>query len=569
MNDNILFHTPRKDVSIVLCGEAGQGIQTLEFFLTRIFNISGYHVYATKEYMSRIRGGSNSTQIRVSSDHVRAPIMRMDIFIPFNIEALKHLEKNITTSTVIIGDKENLKTEYNIFDIPLTRIAAEIGGKIYENMVAVGALSKLFKVNPQDIREYVKTHFNRKGEEIVERNIKAVEEGYYEAEKVFKDAEINIMKSTDVKNHIILNGAEAVALGAIAGGCNFISAYPMSPSTGVFVFLAQHSSTFNIIVEQAEDEISAINMAVGAWYAGGRALVSTSGGGFSLMTEGLSLAGMIESPLVVHLAQRPGPATGLPTRTEQGDLNLALYAGHGEFPRIILAPGSIEDAFYLTQKAFNLADKFQIPVFILTDQYLIDSYYNLPELKLNDLSIETHVIKTGKGYKRYLITENGVSPRGIPGYGEGLIVVDSDEHDEEGHITENLNLRIRMVDKRLRKMKLIEKEVLPPELYGVEEYRNLLIGWGSTYHCIIEALKYLNRNDTALLFFKQLYPVHSATLTYLEKANKIIFIENNATGQFSKLIKQTTGVECDNLILNYNGLPFTVEDLVEKIGRVI
>lgn len=564
-----LFNTPQKDVSIVLCGEAGQGIQTLEFFLTRIFKISGYHVYATKEYMSRIRGGSNSTQIRVSSDYVRAPVRRIDIFIPLNTEALKHLERNITPNTVIIGDKEIIKSEYKIYNLPLTRIAAAIGGRIYENMIAVGVLSKLFKVNLQNVEDYLKNYFAVKGSDVVEKNIRAVEEGYNEADRLFKGAEINIMKNPEVRNHILLNGAEAVALGAIAGGCNFISAYPMSPSTGVLVFLSQHSKTFNIIAEQAEDEISAINMALGAWYAGGRALVSTSGGGFSLMTEGLSLAGMTETPLVIHLAQRPGPATGLPTRTEQADLNLALHAGHGEFPRVILTPGTIEDAFYLTQKAFNLADKFQIPVFVLTDQYLIDSYYNIPELKLNQLDIEKYVVKTGRDYKRYLITESGVSPRGIPGYGEGLVVVDSDEHDENGHITENLELRVKMVEKRLRKMELIEKEALPPEIHGEEDYKHLLVGWGSTYHCIIEALKHLNRRDVALLFFKQVYPIHKSASSYLEKAEKIIFIENNATCQFGMLIQQFTGFKPENQILSYNGLPFTVEDLVEKIERII
>ncbi|WEU40696.1 MAG: 2-oxoacid:acceptor oxidoreductase subunit alpha [Candidatus Odinarchaeum yellowstonii] len=566
---NNLFTTPQKDVSIVLCGEAGQGIQTLEFFLTRIFKISGYHVYATKEYMSRIRGGSNSTQIRVSSDYVRAPVKRMDIFIPLDGKALKHLEKHITSNTVIIGDKANLKTELKLYDIPLTKISTEIGGKIYENMIAVGVISKLFKVNLQTLEDYLKNYFAKKGTEIVEKNIKAVKAGYDEAERLFKNSEINVIKNPDVKDHIVLNGAEAVALGAIAGGCNFIAAYPMSPSTNVFVFLAQHASTFNIIVEQAEDEISAINMAEGAWYAGARAMVSTSGGGFSLMTEGLSLAGMIESPLVIHLAQRPGPATGLPTRTEQADLNLALYAGHGEFPRAVFTPGSIEDAFYLTQKAFNLADKFQIPVFVLTDQYLIDSYYDIPELNLSELNIEKHVIKTSRDYKRYLLTASGVSPRGIPGYGDGVVVVDSDEHDEEGHITEDLDLRTKMVDKRLRKIKLIEKETLPPELHGAEQYKYLLIGWGSTYNSIIEALKNLNRKDAALLFFKQAYPVHSITSKYLEKAEKIIFIENNATCQFGRLIQQATGYKSENRILKYNGLPFTVEELVEKIEEII
>jgi 2-oxoglutarate ferredoxin oxidoreductase subunit alpha len=372
-----------------------------------------------------------------------------------------------------------------------------------------------------------------------------------------------------VKDQILLNGAEAVGLGAIAGGCNLVAAYPMSPSTGVLVFLAKHANEFGLIAEQAEDEIAAINMAVGAWYAGARAMASTSGGGFALMTEGLSLAGMLESPLVIHLAQRPGPATGLPTRTEQGDLELALYAGHGEFPRIILAPGRIEDAFYLTQKAFNLADKYQVPVFVLTDQYLMDSYYNIPSLDLSRTKIEKHVVKTTEDYRRYELTENGISPRGIPGYGEGLVAVDSDEHDTEGHITEDLDLRTRMVDKRLGKAEAMASDAIPPELVGPKDYKTLIVCWGSTYNIINEAVENLGRDDTSLLHFKHVYPLPNETPDFLSKAEKTVIIENNATSQFGKLIKLHTGIDIDNRILKYNGLSFSVEEVTERLKGLL
>ena len=339
----------------------------------------------------------------------------------------------------------------------------------------------------------------------------------------------------------------------------------MSPSTWVLTFLSQHSNDFNIIAEQAEDEISAINMALGAWYAGGRAMVTTSGGGFALMIEGVSLAGMIESPVVIHLAQRPGPATGLPTRTEQADLEHALYSGHGEFPRIIFAPGTIQDGFYLTQKAFNLADKYQIPVFILTDQYFVDSYYNQSPIDLSDIKNENYIVKTKKDYKRYELTENGISSRGIPGFGEGLVCVDSDEHDEEGHITENLELRTKMVDKRIKKLDEIKNEVISPELIGNKDYRMLIIGWGSTYHVINEALEKIGRNDISFLHFKQVYPLHHDTFSYLKKAENTIIVENNATSQFGKLIKLHTGFEIHQSILQYNGLPFSVEELGKQI----
>jgi 2-oxoglutarate ferredoxin oxidoreductase subunit alpha len=343
----------------------------------------------------------------------------------------------------------------------------------------------------------------------------------------------------------------------------------MSPSTGVLTFLAKHAKTFDIVAEQAEDEIAAINMGIGAWYAGARAMVTTSGGGFALMTEGVSLAGMLESPMVIHLAQRPGPATGLPTRTEQGDLELALYAGHGEFPRIIFAPGKIEDAISLTQRAFNLADKYQVPVFILTDQYFIDSYYNTVAPDLSKLKIEKHIVRTEKDYHRYELTESGISPRGVPGFGDGLVAVDSDEHDTEGHITEDLDLRIRMVDKRLKKGTLMKEDNIPPELTGAQNYKNLVVCSGSTQNIVQEAMKKLGRDDVSLLHFKQVYPLPDETTEYLQEAEKIIIVENNATSQFAKLIKLQTGIDIQHKILKYSGLSFSVEELAEELKEAI
>ncbi|MHC4242634.1 MAG: 2-oxoacid:acceptor oxidoreductase subunit alpha [Planctomycetota bacterium] len=566
----------KKDLSIVLCGQAGQGIQTVEYLLTRIFKLAGYNVFATKEYMSRVRGGINSTEIRVSSGPVCACVNRIDILIPLNKGAVGHVEKRISPQTIILAEKETIaddfgKTRHEFIDVPFTKKASEIGNKIYSNVVAVGTVTGLFGIELQTVSEYVKKFFSSKTDDVVQKNLAAVKEGFNLGVGLADSSKIkfDINNDVDIKDQILVNGAEAVALGAIAGGCNFISSYPMSPSTGVLVFLAKQAKDFGIIAEQAEDEIAAINMAIGAWYAGARAMVTTSGGGFALMTEGLSLAGILESPIVIHLAQRPGPATGLPTRTEQADLELALYAGHGEFPRILLAPGKIQDALYLTRKAFNLAEKYQIPVFILTDQYFVDSYYNTACPDLSDINIEKHIIKTGVDYKRYKLTDNGISPRGIPGYGKGLVAVDSDEHDEVGHITEDLGLRVEMVDKRLKKFKLLKDESIPPELVGSEDYKNLIVCWGSTYNVVREAVKNLGRNDTSFLHFKQVYPLPGQTSDYLKKARRIIIAENNATSQFAKLIKLHTGIEINDRILKYDGLSFYVEELTEKLTDLL
>ncbi len=563
-------------VSIVLCGQAGMGIQTVEHLLTRIFKLAGYNVFATKEYMSRIRGGVNSTQIRISSKPVRAPANKIDILIPLNKGALKRMESRISDRTYILADKESIgsdldQTGHSFFDLPFNGTATEIGGKIYSNVVATGTIAALFRVELETASRYVEQFFSTKSGEVVQKNIAALKKGFKLGLDLAKSSGIDfdITGQTRIREQVLINGSEAVALGAIAGGCNFICSYPMSPSTGVLAFLAKHAGELGIVAEQAEDEIAAINMGLGAWYAGARAMVTTSGGGFALMSEGLSLAGMLESPMVIHLAQRPGPATGLPTRTEQGDLELALYAGHGEFPRIIFAPGTLDEAFYLTQMGFNLADKYQVPVFVLTDQYLMDSYYNTTAPDLSKVKNQWHTVRTTKDYKRYELADNGVSPRGVPGFGEGLVAVDSDEHDTQGHITEDLDLRIKMVDKRLKKGESLGKDILPLELTGPENYKNLVVCWGSTYNIIAEAVQNLGRKDLGLLHFKQVHPLPDNLIDYLRKAQKTIIVENNATSQFAKLIKLQTGFDIEEKILKYNGLSFYVEELMEKLEEIL
>jgi len=565
-----------KDISIVLCGEAGQGIQTVEFLLTHLLKISGYHVFATREFMSRIRGGFNSTEIRIGSSPVQAYVDRINLLIPLKKGAIAHVKRRLSSETRILGEAGNLDDDFKpannqFFDIPFSKLAKEIGGAVYANIIASGVICSLLKTNPLLLNAYLSQSFVKKGEDVVSKNLAAFTKGYEIGTQLSQLDQIGIDLQSDptVKDNLFLSGIEAIGLGAIAGGCNFIAAYPMSPSTDVLVFLSQNSKEFQIIAEQAEDEISAINMALGAWYAGARAMVSTSGGGYALMVEGLSLAGMIESPLVIHLGQRPGPATGLPTRTEQADLLFTLFSGHGEFPRIILSPGTFQDGIFLTHKAFNLADKYQVPVFILTDQYFLDSSYNFPNLDLSKVKVENQFIKTTKDYKRYRFTANGISPRGIPGYGDGLVGLDSDEHDEEGHIIENQDIRVKMVDKRLKKLEAIKKDIIPPELIGPRAYKTLIICWGSTYYPVKEALDRLARDDLAALHFKQVYPLHPDTVNYLKLAKKTIGVENNATSQFSRLIKLQSSIELDEHLLKYNGLPFSVEEIILNLQKVL
>lgn len=561
-------------LSIVLVGEAGQGLQTVESLLVRLLKLSGYYTFSTNEFMSRIRGGYNSSEIRVGATPIFAYVSHTDLLLPLKQGSITHVEKRIDRRTIIIGEAEIIGQDAHdnpYIEIAFSKLAEEIGGKIFTNMIASGVICGLLNADLEAINSYLAHFFSKKGDEIIKQNQDAVKKGYDLGNALLTSGKIPIAipRNPAFTGLISLSGTEAIGLGALAGGCNFISSYPMSPSTGVLVFLSSQSQPFGIIAEQAEDEISAINMAIGAWYAGARAMVTTSGGGFALMVEGLSLAGVTESPVVIHLAQRPGPGTGLPTRTEQGDLLFALFAGHGAFPRILLSPGSAEDGFYLAQKAFNLADKYQVPVFLLTDQYFLDSTYCIEPLDPQKTPVEKHIVKTTADYKRYQLTESGLSPRGIPGYGDGVVQVDSDEHDEAGHITENHDVRISMVKKRLQRFELLTTDTIPPELIGAEDYKTLVICWGSTFYAVQEALGILGKKDLAALHFKQVFPLPTNTSDYLQKAQTLILLENNATGQLGQLLKLELSIDIPAKILKYNGLPFSVNEIVTELRRII
>lgn len=564
------------DIAVVLCGEAGQGVQTVERLLVNILKRCRTHVFATKEYMSRVRGGSNSTEIRVSSRRISARVDRIDVFVPFHRGAIEHLRGRITEETMVVADRSFISEDAcapacMFVDVPFLRLTEEVGGRIYLNAVAAGVVLGLFGVAEEVMTGYVRTYFSRKGEDVAEKNAEAIRRGYAVGQEILGSGRLDLSVAPDpgVEKEVLLTGAQAVGFGALAGGCRFLASYPMSPSTGVMVFLSEQTEHFDLIVEQAEDEISAVNMALGASYAGARAMVTTSGGGFALMTEAISLSGMIETPVVVHLAQRPGPATGLPTRTEQADLQLALYAGHGEFPRAIFAPGNLEQALRLTHRAFDLADKYQVPVFVLTDQYLIDTITHIPPPEITASDTGPFIVKTQKGYRRFLLTDDGLSPRGIPGYGEGLVGVDSDEHDEDAHITEDLRLRSRMVEKRLKKGEGLLKEALAPEWVGPETCQTLVIGWGSTYPVLKEALALIGREDVALLHFHQVYPLHPDTRALLERAKQRVLIENNATGQLGNLIRLHTGIAVEEKFLKYSGMAFSLEEVVEGLEGLL
>lgn len=564
------------DYSIKIGGEAGQGIQTVGDTLSHIFARAGYYVFTHQDYESRIRGGHNFYQMRISDRPITASKGKIDIIVALDRESITLHERELSPEGHVLYDSSFLKEKYdksNFLDVPLFELAVTHGGsKIMANTVAVGAVIGMLGMKPEIMYELVKKTFKKKGEEIVNANLRAAQAGYNFARE--KCLTCSFMVSGFESPKMLITGNEAIGAGAIASGLKFYSAYPMTPSTGIFNFVAEHAKDFGIVVEQAEDEIAAINMVLGASFAGVRAMTGTSGGGFALMVEGVSLAAMTETPVVIALAQRPGPATGLPTRTEQADLLFALYAGHGEFPKVVFAPGSPEQAFYLTNKAFDIAEKYQITVIILTDQYLADSQwsyegFDLSKLKYEDYRLRAEEFRAFKDYKRHAFTEKGVSPLGIPGQSKHLVVTDSDEHDEEGHIIEDAETRIKMVEKRLfRKMPLIKKEIAPPLLYGEKAPEIVLVCWGSMYGIVKEVVDELSEKfRISMLHFSEIYPFseEKSWLRTLENAKVSINIEQNATSQFARLIRMETGFELKHHINRFDGRAFTVDELKEKV----
>lgn len=562
-----------EEICCVLCGAAGLGIQTVEDMLARILVDEGLHVFGSREYMSRVRGGSNSTELRISFKPVDALVDRIDILVALSAGIRQNILERISKQTVILGDREELKGELEdlgaaFVNIPLSAMAKEGGGKVYSNSIAAGVLAGIFGLGTAGAQTFYEGRFAGK-DDVVQKNINAFGKGRDLGEALVGDKHLLHGRPGPGSRRLILNGSDAVSLGAMAGGCNFVTAYPMSPATGLLSFFARHAEKAGAAVEQVEDELAAINMAVGAAYAGARPMVTTSGGGFALMAEGLSLAGVMEAPVVVHLAQRPGPATGMATRTEQGDLELALYSGHGEFPRAIYAPGTMESAFRLTQEAFEAARRFQTPAIVLTDQYFVNAFYNLDGGDLEYLEEPELPRQTDGKYRRYEDSPDGVSPFGVPGWGEGIVGADSHEHDEVGHVYEDFHLRTRMQDKRMRKLAGLMERALPPTIIGPEAFTNLVVCWGSTLPIVREALSRLDRDDTAMAAFEQVWPLSSEGLSSLKKAAFIAVVEGNSTGQFAGLLRKTFGVEADAKVLKYSGLQFSMEELTLELARVL
>jgi len=568
------------DLRIVVGGEAGQGVQTIGFILAKAFARLGCHVFADQDYESRIRGGHNFFRIRVRDSQVCAVSEVIDILVALNKESLTLHAPKLDGKGVAIADinmDPELVRQYTVLAVPLNDLAAEkAGNKLMANSVAIGAVMGMLGFDFEILAGVIKDFFESPAK--VEGNVKAARAGYDYARQRYDRSPNYDLGSIMRIERMLLNGNESVALGAMAAGCKFLSAYPMTPSTPIIEYMAANAGDFATVVIQPEDEIAAIHMAIGAAYSGVRSMTVTSGGGFSLMVEAVGLSGMTETPVVIVEGQRAGPAIGLPTRTEQGDLLFAVNASHGEFPRAVFAPSAAEDCFWLTIKAFNMAEKYQIPVIILTDHYLATSYFTTEKFDLTGVYIDRGLPmaedEMGKlsEYKRHRITPSGISPRALPMQSHALVVTDSDEHNEAGHIIEDAETRSRMVAKRLKKLDALRKDMALPHVYGPKTSAISLVGWGSSFGALHEAMGLLRQQGLSinLVHFTEIWPLPAQeTADLLGVDRKIYVAENNATGQFARLLNSETGIKISGNILKYDGRPFTPQYIIERLKGML
>ena len=568
--------------AIGIGGAAGQGVATPGDILALLFSRRGLHLNAYNAYQSIIRGGHTFLTIRTGVDEVSNLGDGIDLLIPLNQDTMDRHLRLLTNGGACIYNSDTIKpgTPANgvqLCALPVSTLADITRNKVAQNTLALGAALSMMGVGFNVLEGVFQAQFGRKGEAVVNENVSIARSGYEYATANFKPFD-RPLPMTD-KRYAVLSGNTALAMGGAAAGVKFYCAYPMSPSTGVLHWMATHGRKAGILVRQVEDEIGVINMAIGAAHAGVRSMCATSGGGFALMTEGLGLSAMAEIPVVAVNCMRAGPSTGVPTKTEQGDLWQALGAAFGDFPRVIAAPLDIGDCFTLMPEMFNLTDRFQCPGIVLCDLLLSEGRLSVdPKLMDFNVKIDRGEMITSNGdvheqeYLRYKITESGVSPRAIPGLPGYMHVASSDEHDENGVLISdeytNVTKRRAMMEKRMRKVAGIEASVPPPVLVGPADADVTLIGWGSTDGTIREARAMLAEQGITSnqLQIRWIVPFHGdAILEILRGAKHTIMVENNFTGQFARYLRSETSFVPNGHIRKYDGEPFMPHHIVEAV----
>ncbi len=576
---------PHIDFAVGIGGAAGQGVATPGNILAKLFARRGLHVNAYNAYQSIIRGGHTFLTIRTSEKPVRCMGDDLAMLIPLNQDTMdRHLERMRAGSSVLYdGDrvKPGAAAEgVQLCPLPLAQLARNI---LYYNTAAVAAVLRLIGVELKPFEEMLVQQFQRKGDAVVEENVTAARAGYDYAGAHFKPYAFSLPDTG--KRLAVATGNESLAMGGVAAGVKFYCAYPMSPSTGVLMWMARHARQLGIMVRQVEDELGVINMAIGAAHTGCRAMCATSGGGFALMTEALGAAAMMEIPVVCINVQRAGPATGVPTKTEQGDLWQVLGAGQGDYPRIIAAPTSIRDCFHLVPEIFNLADKFQCPGIVLAD--LLESEgsstfepgeldFNPPRDRGEMIGLNGEVPEIDGGYKRYKMTGSGISPRAVPGTPGHAHVVATDEHDEDGVLISDEftdpHKRQAIMERRGRKMDGVLPLLEPPRFTGPGDAEVTLVGWGSTEGVIDEAVEQLAARGVVAnhLQVRWLVPLQTEAIARaLSGARNLVVVENNFSGQFARYLRAETGIAADASIRKYDGEPFLPHHVVNGVEKIL
>ncbi len=570
---------PSIDLNWKVAGFAGEGIMTTGLLFSKVCARHGLNIFDYTEYPSLIRGGHNTYQVFASKDEAVVQKKQLNLLVALNKNALNFHKDELNENSLVIYDKEddNINIEEfslpgNSFNLPMVRLAEESGAqRVMSNNVAVGASLFFLGLDFNILEDLIKDIFGNKGEEVVNLNKNAARAGYDFA-KANGQSLMEIEKQ-DPGNRYTLTGNEAVGLGAIAGGLQCYIAYPMTPSSSVLHFLAAKAADANIVVKHAEDEISVINMALGASFSGVRVMVGTSGGGFCYMTEALGLSGIAELPIVVFVAMRPGPALGMPTWTAQGDLQFLISASQDEFPRFVLTPSNAQESFELTSAAVNLAEKYQTPVIVATDKFIAESRHTIAlegqTFNNSRFGFSQNPQPDDSGFfPRFSPTENGVSERAIPGISGGNYIANSYEHDQYGLATEVAVVRQAQMEKRFKKFEHMKKEVPQQYFDSQDDAKLTFISYGSSKGVIQEARKMLSRDgvNSNMLHISWAWPFPAEQVkSVLDQSPKTLAVEGNYQGQLARLIAQETGVQVQNHLHKYDGRPFYIDDIVNHV----
>jgi 2-oxoglutarate ferredoxin oxidoreductase subunit alpha len=568
-------------------GQAGQGVESGGAGFAKAFSRGGLHVFGLPDYMSRVRGGHNFYTVRVAEEPVLGLGPDTHLLLALDAETIdRHRHEIVSGGGIIYNegtevDEEALRERgVRAMPMPLVRIAGEVGNEIMANTGALAAAAGVVGYDLERINSVIRDNFRSKGQKVVDANLEVARRSYAHAQERYAAGfEHTVSPIEGAPQRMLVTGNQAFCMGALMGGCRFVAAYPMTPATTIIEWMSGHAIEYGVVTKHVEDEIAAICMAIGANHAGVRGMAATSGGGFSLMVEAFGLAGMTETPLVIYEAQRPGPATGMPTRTEQADLLFMLHASQGEFLRLVVAPGTIEDMFDAGWRSFNLAEKYQTPVVVLCDELLANASRTIErsQLGFEGVAIDRGNLLTSEEldalegrFKRYAFTETGISPRAIPGHPKGVFQACSDEHDEYGTFEdEDAENRTKMVEKRYQKWYTALGDMRLPHRYGPAEADITLVCWGSTYGAAYEAVNRLNAEDGAranMIHFTDLWPMSEEVVRpILAGAKRLVDVESNITGQFARHLRTQTGVHVQERILRYDGRPITSQYILDRL----